>query len=147
MEDKFEWTDDLIIKFVNYTLTQSSVFTGRYQDIKDFKDLHSPKCIFNAEKISKRIKELERPEYELLQELPNVHKGTIIKLSKKGTSYICKDKNGFEATFTRKLIENNPEWFRKLEYVDDCLVSWEVNFLHYSTLTVLLLRLMLNEYL
>lgn len=71
-------------------------------------------CLEGA--IKKKKKE-ERPEYELLQELPNVHKGTIIKLSKRGTSYVCKDKNGFEATFTRKLIENNPEWFKDISFV------------------------------
>jgi hypothetical protein len=41
MEKKFEWTDEKIVEFVNYTLNHSSAFTGRYQDLEDFKKLHT----------------------------------------------------------------------------------------------------------
>ena len=53
-------------------------------------------------------------QYQLQFDLPNVNKGDIIKLSNRGVNYCCKDKNGHIASFSRKLIENNPTWF--MEY-------------------------------
>lgn len=54
----------------------------------------------------------ESKVYELLKDLPNVNAGTLIKLSRSGSSYTCTDKNGHSATFTIKLIESNPDWFK-----------------------------------
>jgi hypothetical protein len=59
--------------------------------------------------------------YILQKDLPNVNAGAVLKLSKRDTCYQCPDKFGDNATFSRKLIENNPEWFKKEEPKE-----WEV---------------------
>lgn len=73
--------------------------------------------------------------YILKKELPNVSIGAEITLSNLGTQYRCKDKNGFEAVFNRKLIENNPEWFYEVpswqsssiyKFDDATLIGFEV---------------------
>ena len=42
-EKEFVWTDDLILKFVNFTLNESSAFQGREQDLEEFKEAKSKK--------------------------------------------------------------------------------------------------------
>lgn len=41
MSKEFKWTDELILKFVQYTLHDSPTFQGRYKDLEDFKASHS----------------------------------------------------------------------------------------------------------
>lgn len=57
----------------------------------------------------------ENITYTLLKDLPNVNAGAEIKLSNSGVNYTATDKQGLVATFQRKLIENNPEWFQLRE--------------------------------
>lgn len=63
----------------------------------------------------------EIKNYELLQDLPNVNKGAIIKLSGSGHSYTTTDKYGKMASFNRKLIENSPDWFKEILLVNPVL--------------------------
>ena len=51
--------------------------------------------------------------YRLQFDLPNVKKGAEIKMGKRGVCYTCTDKYGGTASFSVKLIEGNPEWFKE----------------------------------
>lgn len=64
----------------------------------------------------------EQTVYILQKDLPNVNAGAEIKLSRHGNCYNCIDKNGLTASFQRKLIECNPEWFKKEQPKPD----WEI---------------------
>lgn len=34
----FEWTDDLVIEFMHWSMREAPTYQGRYEDIKQFKD-------------------------------------------------------------------------------------------------------------
>lgn len=42
-QDTFQWTDELVQEFVQFTLHQSPAFQGRYTDMEQFKSSKSPK--------------------------------------------------------------------------------------------------------
>jgi len=44
-ENKFEWTDDLVLEFERFTNRKTSVFQGRYTDLEQFKKLKQQNTI------------------------------------------------------------------------------------------------------
>lgn len=48
---QFIWTDDLVARFVTWSLTESPTFQGRYADIEQFKKMHSK---FSVEDVLKQ---------------------------------------------------------------------------------------------
>jgi len=78
-KDNFQWTDELILEFVRFTMADSPTFQGRYQDLEDFKASHQPKEQSKPEK-----------DWEIV-EMYNNRIGRHKPITESDNWYSCKD--------------------------------------------------------
>lgn len=64
----FVWTDELVVKFTTWSLTQSPTFQGRYADIEQFKSEHPQTPPFDHHAHSQQVYTEPRPLKELQKE-------------------------------------------------------------------------------